>query len=453
MLSIIAGIPGAFALIIALQRGSAVAFLNVYLPVLFLLPTYYRWFAPGLPDPSFHHAAIVPIFAVWLMRDTAGYRFSTMDVVVVLFASLVAISEYQAAGYKEAQNLIIDVLAAMVMPYFLAKALIMPKGNAVAAGKRIVLSMFAVSVINVWEAKMGYTPWGRILDPFFPGQAVFVTTFRWGLVRTAGPYGHAILAGLILAAGFRLQRWLHECGHWGTKRKEKRKAQIITLGMFGGAFMALCKGPWLGAAAGYMVMVIGRSRRPGPTLAVIAILALGISIPGFQALKSWAGVGRENAKSDTQETAAYRWELFSEYGEIAFEKSMLGWGRQTWPALDDFPSIDNYFLLLMIQHGVPALLLIWFMFLWMGARLMIRGSRAPPKSDMRILPFALASIYAIFFVTLVTVYLGTQTTQLFFLVCGWGEGLLLYGWRDATDTDAPQVVEDRRPYKFRRVLR
>jgi hypothetical protein len=98
-------------------------------------------------------------------------------------------------------------------------------------------------------------------------------------------------------------------------------------------------------------------------------------------------------------------------------------------------------------------LLIWFMFLWMGARLMIRGSRAPPKSDMRILPFALASIYAIFFVTLVTVYLGTQTTQLFFLVCGWGEGLLLYGWRDATDTDAPQVVEDRRPYKFRRVLR
>jgi hypothetical protein len=58
LLSIIAGIPGVFALLIALNRSSATAFLNVYIPVLFLLPTYYRWYAPGLPDPSFHHAAI-----------------------------------------------------------------------------------------------------------------------------------------------------------------------------------------------------------------------------------------------------------------------------------------------------------------------------------------------------------------------------------------------------------
>ena len=67
---ILAAFPGLIALIVVLQRGPAFAYLNVYLPVLFLLPTNYRWYAPGLPDPAFHHAAIIPIAAVWLMRDT-----------------------------------------------------------------------------------------------------------------------------------------------------------------------------------------------------------------------------------------------------------------------------------------------------------------------------------------------------------------------------------------------
>lgn len=448
MLSIIAGIPGVFALLIALNRSSAAAFLNVYIPVLFLLPTYYRWYAPGLPDPSFHHAAIFPIFAVWLLRDNIDYRFSITDVAVFSYAFLIALSEYMAAGYKEAQNLIIDAVAGMILPYVLAKSLIVRKDLSVETGKRIVLCLFAVAVISVWEFRMGYTPWARILDGFFPGQNSWVTTFRWGFVRIAGPYGHAILAGMIMVVGFRLAVWLEDRNHWGNKRK----GQLITLGMFGGVFMTMVKGPWLGALFGYLVMVIGRSKRPAPTLAIIAVLVVTASIPGFLWLKSWAGVGRENAKSDTQETAAYRWSLFEEYGDIALEHAWLGWGRNTWPEIPEFPSIDNFFLLLMIMHGVPALLCLWFIFIWMSARLMIRGSRAPPGSEIRILTFTLASAYAVYFVSLATVYMGGQTTQLFFLITGWAEGLLVYRMREPSASGTPQVVEHRRPFKFRRVL-
>lgn len=456
---IVAAFPGLIALIVALQRGSALAFLNVYIPVLFLLPTYYRWYAPGLPDPSFHHAAIIPIALIWVLRDAHGFRFSLMDAVVVMFAFMVGLSEYIAAGYKEAQNLIIDLIAAVILPYFLAKALIAPKGLAVEAGKRIVLCLFAVAVVSVWEFKMGYTPWAMILDKFFPGQNNWVTTFRWGFTRVAGPFGHAILAGIIMVVGFRLQRWLQWRGHWEDFRLFGRNrffgfsaAFIISWGMVAGVIMTMVKGAWLGAVGGAAVMAIGRSRRPGPTLLVIAVLAISVSIPGFLWLKSWAGVGRENAKSVTQETAAYRWELIDEYWDIAIEHAALGWGRNTWPKVPDMPSIDNYYLLLVVMHGVPALALLWFTFVWMPVRLMIRGVRAPPKSEIRLLTFTLASIYAVYFIALATVYLGSQTIQLFFIITGWAEGILVYRMREPSSEAAPARVASGGPFRFKRVL-
>jgi hypothetical protein len=456
---IIAAFPGLFALIIALQRGPASAYLNVYLPTLFLLPTYYRWFAPGLPDPSFHHAAIFPIFAIWVMRDAGMFRWSMMDGVVLLFAFLVGYSEYLAAGYKEAQNLIIDLVAAVVLPYFLTKALVVPKGLVVEFGKRMVLLLFAVAAVSLWEFKMGYTPWGMILDRFFPGQNNWVTTFRWGFTRIAGPFGHAILAGIIMVVGFRLQRWLHWRGHWDDLRIfGMRKfmgfsfAFIITWGMVAGVIMTMVKGAWLGAVAGAAVMAIGRSKRPGTALIIILVLAVVIGVPGFLWLKSWAGVGRENAKSTTQETAAYRWELIEEYWDIAMEQSALGWGRNTWPKISDMPSIDNYYLLLVIMHGLPALLLFWFTMIGTPVRLMLRGIRAPPGSEVRLLTFTLASIYAVYFLALATVYLGTQTIQTLFIITGWAEGVLVYNMREPEQDGAPAEVPDQRMFKFRRTL-
>ncbi|NEX15341.1 MAG: O-antigen ligase domain-containing protein [Halochromatium sp.] len=456
---IIAAFPGLIALIVVLQRGSAFAFLNVYFPVVILLPSHYRWYAPGLPDLSFQHAAIMPIALIWLLRDSRTYQFSLMDIVVVMFASLIGLSEFTASGYKDAQNLIIDVIASMVLPYFLAKTLIVPNGLSIEAGKRMVILLFAVAVISLWEFKMAYTPWDRILNPFFPGQDVWITTFRWGFTRVAGPYGHAILAGIIMVVGFRLQRWLHWRGHWDDLRIFGKNqfmgfsfAFIITWGMVAGVIMTMCKGPWIGAIGGAAVMAVGRSRRPGPTLLVIAVLAITISIPGFLWLKSWAGVGRENAKSVTQETAAYRWELIETYWDVALEHAWLGWGRHHWPKDPRQPSIDNYYLLLALMHGILALYLLWFTFVWMSVRLMIRGVRAPPNSEIRILTFTLASVYAVYFISLATVYLGSQTVHLLFILTGWAEGVLVYNMREPTTEDAPLVVEDQRPFKFKRTL-
>ena len=82
MLSIIAIGPAVLAFYVAYTRSPSVAFLWVYLPTVLLMPDYYRFIAPGLPDPTFSQGAAVAVGAVWLMRGAKGYRFSFMDVLV-----------------------------------------------------------------------------------------------------------------------------------------------------------------------------------------------------------------------------------------------------------------------------------------------------------------------------------------------------------------------------------
>jgi hypothetical protein len=79
----IAGIPGLIALIVSLRRGPAFALIDVYLPTLLLLPDYFRWILPGLPDPTFNEAAIVPIVGIFVMRGVGRWRFSITDLLIV----------------------------------------------------------------------------------------------------------------------------------------------------------------------------------------------------------------------------------------------------------------------------------------------------------------------------------------------------------------------------------
>ena len=228
-MGIIAIFPSLYAAYIALRQSAAAAFLNVYIPVLLLLPEYYRWSVPALPDPTFSQAAIIPVALAYLSRDLKKWRFSLMDFLIFGFAFLVGFSEYQNAGYKEAQNLMFDMIASVVLPYVVAKGIIEPKGLRFAFARRFVWLLFVVSVVSVFEFRIGMTPWQIVLNRFFPWQGEgWITTFRYGFARVAGPYGHAILAGLILVIGFRLQRWLEWSGAWEPRFKKSEPTNRLS---------------------------------------------------------------------------------------------------------------------------------------------------------------------------------------------------------------------------------
>ena len=84
-------LPALLAAYVALRYSPARAYLQVYIPVLLLLPMYYRWVLPVLPDPTFEQATILPIAAVFLWRHAAQWRFSFTDLLIVSFAGCIGI--------------------------------------------------------------------------------------------------------------------------------------------------------------------------------------------------------------------------------------------------------------------------------------------------------------------------------------------------------------------------
>ena len=435
-MGIIAILPGLFAAYIAFRKSPEIAFMDVYLPVLLLLPDYYRWVVPMLPDPTFNQATILPIIALYLPRALRQWKFSLNDFLVIAFASCIGYSEYVNAGYKEAQNLMFDMLASVVLPYMAAKGLIEPAGLRVPVAKRIVWLLFVISVISVFEFKMGMTPWQMTMNRLFPGQGEgWVTTFRYGFARIAGPYGHAILAGLILTIGYRLQRWLEWSGHWEPRFKKFRwlpssKARLITLGLTGGVIMTLVRGPWMGGFVGAVLTGVGLAKDRKKALLVIGAGMVVVGVPLGSMFYSYASVGRANAKSTSQETAAYRYELLQKYFDIAAEKGTLGWGRNTWPKVDGMKSIDNYYLLLALMHGMIADSLFIVIVLGTAFRLVRFEMKRPrPKIRGSSFGFTLAGIFAGFAITVATVYVGLTAMPVFALMTGWAEGYMIWGSR------------------------
>jgi hypothetical protein len=413
---------------VALRFTPMRALLAVYLPLLLLVPESFRATLQGIPKMNFNQAAIVPVVLVALLRYGRNWRPSVTDVAVFALAVLIALSEFLAAGYKEAQNLMFAMLASMAGPYLAARLLLDGRDRDVAFARRFVILMFAVVIVGAYEFRFGVNPFLRYLGNLFPGQGLgWVTTFRHGFARVAGPYSHAILAGIMVVMAYRLQRWLQWGRHWEPRFSllpalPWSKAAVISLVLAVGAAMTIARGPILGALLGATVIMIGSSRRRRQLLPA-AILAFVVLAPlGYLALMAYLDIEPGAAMTMSQESALYRKVMIERYIDIAIEHTALGWGRNTWPKLPGMASIDNYFLLLSLMHGLLATGLLLFLFLWQGVRLFRRGMVEPHDSNSLALTFA--GILLAVFVTLGTVYLGEQVMPMLFVIHGWSEAYL-----------------------------
>ena len=460
MLSFIGFLPAILAFRMAMNSSPSDAFFRVYIPTLLCLPDYYRVITPGVPDPTFGQAVALAIFIVAMMRGGfKGYRFSHMDLVVMVYAGLVFNSELQASGYSDAQNLMFTMLFAVIVPYIMAKSFIEPAGMRYEFAKRVVTCLVIVSFINLYEARFGSNAFQLILGRFFPGQGEgWNVTFRFGMARTAGPFGHALSAGIIMMLGFRLQRWLHFSGAWPDKVKQLPWLPIkfplfMTLVLTGGFFITFAKGSWLAGFMAGFVVAMGRMKNKMMALMMVLGFIVFVGIPALSSFIAYASVGRANAKDDNQETACYRYELVQLYIDIAMEKELFGWGLTKWPKVAEAPSIDNHYLLLFLMNGKLAFYCFLYVLFGTMVRLLAYGVKIPPPPNSGgALAFTLASIYLGYIIAIATVYMGGQTIPMLFILTGWSESFLKMKGQDYSPHGDVVEVEPPPLLNFKRVV-
>jgi hypothetical protein len=248
---------------------------------------------------------------------------------------------------------------------------------------------------------------------------------RYGFLRTAGPYGHAIIAGMIFAIGYGLNRWLKSGGYWSGNLPlvPISKTRFCQICLIVGSLMTLSRGPWLGAAAGALVVYLGRARNRKQTIAVTILAVLLFGIPLYQAAKSYVWIERGQATSEMQDTAAYRHELIEKYIVIVEERPLWGWGRNNFPQVKGMSSVDNHYLLLALTYGEYVLAFFVAILLWTVIRLVVfcrmhHGAVFPGSIALTLLG-CLVTVA----VSITTVALFWQSVQLFFLAVGLGEAV------------------------------
>ena len=462
MLSFIAYLPGLLAYYVAQNKSVTKAFIWVYIPALLLLPDYYRAITPGLPDPTFNQSASIALFIVFISQGSPGYRFSYTDLAVGFYAFSVSYSEFLASGYSDAQNLMFFELTSVLFPYIFSKSLIIQFNLRYDFAKSIVLCLSIVFVLNLFENKFGYNLWQAYLGLFFPGQGDgWITTFRFGLARAAGPYAHCLVDGVIMAVGYRIQRWLQWSEAWSTNikllawlPKKITPAKFFTLMILGGVLSTLGKGQWLAGIVAAGIVIIGRSKQRVLAMTAVISMMIVIGIPLMIAFLNYASVGRKNAADDNQETAAYRYELVTEYMDEASERLWWGWGLMKWPEIHGFESIDNHFLLTYLNHGVIAVTLLLGIIFGMMGRLIIHGMINPlaePKGSS--LAFTLAAIYLMYLIAVATVAMMYQSCTLFFIITGLSDAYLRASTWDGDQSGGKSEAEyNTRRFKFKKVL-
>jgi len=422
------------------------ALLDVYLPVLLLLPQYYILRAPHLPPITFADAAILPLGLAFLANGMRGWRMGWMDVCVLGFAASQGISEGLSAvlqgggspnplGTNLANGalMFINGLMAIVIPYIAGKLLIeRPDASGTTLRRkfagRFAMLLAIVSVISIHDFITGRNTWLAIGGFLFPTQFVFwPPQMRWGFGRIAGPFGHAILAGMVFLMGFCYCLWLSRVEpHWGGRKlihgMPFTLRGLVLAAVSLGLFMTQSRGPWMGVGLALVFALLTRKFPLAKAGMLFLLFMACFSVVAYYVGDKYTDRDLSQADNEEQQNAIYRRELIPHYVPLVLQRPAFGWGLTTFPKIAGQTSIDNEYLLLAVTQGLPGLGLFLAILFGSAGRLFKLLGRPMARQD-RLLIFAHMAVLIGLMTTLSTVYMGEQVMVLFFLFAGWVQGM------------------------------
>jgi hypothetical protein len=448
-LAIIFVIPFFFSLFFLIKGRSDLAFLNVYLPCLLLLPSYYAFKVPHMPPQSAAEWALFPLGIALLIARGNRPPLRRMDLWVALFLLSFGASELlRESSPKDGLALFANAFVQMFFAYVVGRCLIEPNLR-LPAIRRIVLLLLCLTPAILFEYRMGQNPWITIGNRIFRFEIGSFVQIREGHARVQACFGHAILAGILFFIVFLLNSSLEDIYKRDKLRLgplfsslERYHVPAILLLLF--LLLTRSRGPLIGAVVGFSILQIPkfRSMKVGAVVVTLVLLITGtMAYSYFEKYTEATGTSNE---SEQQSSAAYRRELMRNYEPIKEEGGWLGWGELSFPKVSGQPSIDNYYLLLQLSQGKFGL----YLFLLISAESLFAVGRSAftfRARESRFFAFICMGALAGLYLSLYTVYLGNQVVQVCFLLLGWSQSL-----QDTGEADAPSAAEQK--YRFKRVF-
>lgn len=460
-----------------LARGSArSALINVYLPTVLLLPQYFELRFRHLPPLTFAGAAILPLGVALLVNAGRRWHLDWMDLLVVLFAASAAISEGMSQSLAEGtwtriftspaaalpsslNNGIFQLftgMTTMVLPYMAGKLLIEQgeyQGQPTRKPflRRMVILLAIVAAVSVADFLTGKSTWQAVFNHFFPTQPpVWPMQVRWGFGRIAGPFAHAILAGMMFLMGLIYCIWLRIFApEWGTRRVFKEFSLtlrgLVLWAIVAGLLMTQSRGPWIGAVLALVFVFLMGTFPMGKAAAIFFVLVAALSVAGSYYGNKYTESKQSQVTSEGQQNAIYRRNLLRNFIPVVMQRKAFGWGITTHPIVNGQDSVDNEYLLLSVTQGITGLGLFLAIAAGCGGRLLWLAARPKPAEDRGLVIAHLAVLIGLM-TTIATVYLGEQVFLLFFLIVGWVQGMNPAG--EAVGARAATAPR----FEFRRVL-
>src|SRR5579862_1396977 len=190
------------------RRSIADALIDVGLPSLLLIPAIYSLHIPHLPTIGFADAAMIPIAIATLAAYWKDWKLHRSDLWLALFMGGLYYAELMSTGSANAGLVLFGAVSAAFFPYAIGKLLLEKDGLRERFVRRFVVLLVIVSVLSIWEFRMGTNLFTTIFGVLFPGQRPWLMQIRGGFVRIVGPFSGSILAGMVFLVGLLFSAWL-----------------------------------------------------------------------------------------------------------------------------------------------------------------------------------------------------------------------------------------------------
>lgn len=448
-------LPFLVALAMLNRMPAARVALKVYLPCMMLIPLYLQVPVGGLFfDPTTFVAVVLAVIGWYTW--SSSLRLTALDGCALLFAVSAFISDVQRHDAKLAMYAFLTFFIAYVCPYVIGRTLIEQSGMRREFAKVFVLCLVAIAIVSPFEYLTVRNPFQEFVERVFHHWVAWPRQTRWGFARIAGPFGHAIVAGMVFSIGLLLQMWLVGTRSWNSRLlgsfRSRRKPLIITLAVLMGLFMTQSRGPWIGCTFGLIIAAIGfaRNRRLAAILALSG-LAVALTVTSI-VLNKYTNIDDTKTTDRDQLNASYRRELIATYTPLIEEGGVWGWGTPQVVANGAIgysrnqASIDNNYILVAMWQGYFGIGLLLLMYGLTLAHLIRLCATMRNRDDILFAYCMMGCVLATAFSS-TTVSITNPMTQITFMLMGWSASIRPTG--DRQEALAPVSTM---PFAFKRVF-